>query len=188
MTHLSLDHCGCVIFWVFSDLVSPWPLEVDNVAVLSILILWLCPRAITWPASGHVPCDGDTCPEAGTHVCQLVSSWATNCFNLSRYWLYNSTSLWPAPWKKDYVKNVCKQVSSVCRILLAILSHLHPQRLHCSRAPLVDGEAVREIYDLVLRPVNHQHRRHHPGDLVDTENIQQSIDGKCSNESFERLR
>ena len=72
--------------------------------------------------------------------------------------------------------NICN--TSFYRILLVISSHLHPQRLHCSWAPLVNGEAVREIYDLVLRPVDHQHWRHHPGDLVDTENIQQSIDRK----------
>ena len=31
---------------------------------------------------------------------QLVSSVETKVFNRSRYWLYSSTSLWPAPWKK----------------------------------------------------------------------------------------
>lgn len=32
-------------------------------------------------------------------VSQLASSTETNCFNLSKYWLYSSTSLWPAPYK-----------------------------------------------------------------------------------------
>ena len=34
-------------------------------------------------------------------LCQLVNSWETKWRSLSRYWLYNSTSLWPAPWKKN---------------------------------------------------------------------------------------
>jgi hypothetical protein len=33
----------------------------------------------------------------GLFRCQLVSSTDTNCFRRSRYWLYSSTSLWPAP-------------------------------------------------------------------------------------------
>ena len=62
-------------------------LEVDSVtvAVLSTMVSTCpLPRATSW------------------HVCQLVSSWATNVFNLSRYWLYSSTSLWPAPWQWLY--------------------------------------------------------------------------------------
>lgn len=33
-------------------------------------------------------------------LCQLVNSWETKWRSLSRYWLYNSTSLWPAPCKE----------------------------------------------------------------------------------------
>jgi hypothetical protein len=29
--------------------------------------------------------------------CQLTSSWVMNFFKRSKYWLYSSTSLWPAP-------------------------------------------------------------------------------------------
>merc|ERR1712242_45533 len=76
--NIELNHSGCITFWMFSDLVSP--LEVDNVTVLSMLILWT--RA-EWPGSGHAP--GDTFPEARRHVCQLVNSCATNVFNRSRY-------------------------------------------------------------------------------------------------------
>ena len=41
-------------------------------------------------------------------LCQLVNSWETKWRSLSRYWLYNSTSLWPAPWKKN-IKN-CEKI------------------------------------------------------------------------------
>ena len=78
-----------MVFCCGSDLVSP--LEVDWVAVLSML--W--PRSPLWPGSPPEPEPG--------HLCQLVSSWDTNVFNLSRYWLYNSTSLWPAPWNINCV-------------------------------------------------------------------------------------
>jgi len=36
-------------------------------------------------------------PAAAAAKCQLVSSCAMKCRSRSRYWLYNSTSLWPAP-------------------------------------------------------------------------------------------
>ena len=49
------------------------------------------------------------------------------------------------------------------------MPHLDPERLHSAGAPLVDGEAVREVYDLVLGAVDHEDRRHHARDLVDTE-------------------
>lgn len=35
--------------------------------------------------------------------CQLFSSIVTNFFKRSRYWLYSSMSLWPAPCKKRKV-------------------------------------------------------------------------------------
>lgn len=44
-------------------------------------------------------------PSAATVTCQLASSTDTNCFRRSKYWLYNSTSLWPAPFF------VCKETT-----------------------------------------------------------------------------
>ena len=39
-------------------------------------------------------------PPAAWAKCQLVSSWDTKWRSRSKYWLYNSTSLWPAPFKR----------------------------------------------------------------------------------------
>lgn len=44
---------------------------------------------------------------------------------------------------------------------------LHPQRLHGPLTALVQSQAVREVDHLVLRAVDHQHRRRHLRDLVD---------------------
>ena len=44
---------------------------------------------------------------------------------------------------------------------------LHPQGLHGTRAALVHCQAVREVDHLILRAVDHQHRRRHLGHLVD---------------------
>lgn len=44
---------------------------------------------------------------------------------------------------------------------------LHPQRLHGPLAALVQRQAVREVDDLVLRAVDHQHWRRYLRDLVD---------------------
>lgn len=44
---------------------------------------------------------------------------------------------------------------------------LHPQGLHSTRAALVHSQAVREVDHLILRAVDHQHRRRHLGHLVD---------------------
>jgi len=47
--------------------------------------------------------------------------------------------------------------------------YLHPERFDRSGAFFVDGEAVREVDDLVLGPVDHQDRRRDARNLVNAE-------------------
>lgn len=49
---------------------------------------------------------------------------------------------------------------------------LHPQRLHGFGAALEQGQAVREVDHLVLRPVNDEHRRRDFGNFLDAKNRQ----------------
>ena len=48
-------------------------------------------------------------------------------------------------------------------------SHLNPQWLDCPRTPLIDGQAVGKVNNLVLSAMNYQYRGGDSRDLVDTE-------------------
>lgn len=57
---------------------------------------------------------------------------------------------------------------------------LHPQRLHSPRTALIHGQPVREVNDLVLRPMDDQHRGGDFGDLVDAAKYNQELRGASS--------
>lgn len=58
------------------------------------------------------------------------------------------------------------QVLSV-ELHVVVPGALHPQRLHGALAALVQRHAVGEVDDLVLRAVDHKHRRRNLGNFVD---------------------
>lgn len=71
------------------DVVAPPPLVVFDAVTLDA-------AADGTEAAAFAVVLGGGCP--GTFLnCQLFSSIATNFFRRSRYWLYSSMSLWPAP-------------------------------------------------------------------------------------------
>ena len=75
-----------VLFFVVLLLVWSWP-------------LWFWPGSFftTWLLVVAAEAEAVSVASA---LCQFVSSWETKWRSLSRYWLYSSTSLWPAPWKE----------------------------------------------------------------------------------------
>ena len=109
--------------------------------------------------------------------CQLVSSCAMKCRSRSRYWLYSSTSLCPAPCNQVAYRASILRISqptpgteSKVTIIVSNFSlgvaksqslspHLDPEGFDGPGALLVDGEAVREVDHVVLRAVDHQHGR-----------------------------
>lgn len=67
------------------------------------------------------------------------------------------------------------QVLSV-ELHVVVSSALHPQRLHWALTALVKCQAVREIDDLVLRPMDHKYRRRYLGNLVDALDQKQKLE------------
>ena len=86
------------------------PVAVLDVAVVVVLLVWSWLlgsffTTLTWLLE---VAEAEAVSVASA-LCQLVNSWETKWRSLSRYWLYNSTSLWPAPWKKiEIVKKSSK--------------------------------------------------------------------------------
>lgn len=54
-----------------------------------------------------------------------------------------------------------------------VAGSLHPQGFHGAGAALIHGQAVREVDDLILCTVDHQHWGSHLGHLINTVNGQE---------------
>lgn len=69
---------------------------LDPDARFGLLVPWFDDDDEDVDAAAAADAGGGGWPEAFFN-CQLLSSTEMNFFNRSKYWLYSSTSLWPAP-------------------------------------------------------------------------------------------
>lgn len=111
-----------------------------------------------------------TIPEAASWAlvsdwscCQLINSTDTNCLSLSKYCVYISTSLWPAPWAMTKYIFETEDFRNVIWI-----THLHPQWFNCTRAFLVNCESVRKVNHFVFSAMDDQNRRCYFGYFINT--------------------
>lgn len=158
----------------------------------------VCICSFNFHAGRYIPEPASWALTSEFSCCQLTSSTDTNCFNLSKYCVYISTSLCPAPYnlwkiqKKMIIQihvfclhfdwfgcNFSKSTPSIRRGSIQFQidhlkwqyedgTYLHPEWFDGTWTFFVDGETVREINDFVLRSVNHQHRWCHLWNLINT--------------------
>lgn len=85
---------------------SCYPLKKDvtyrsfSEASDSVALFWARQMVMSTDADARLESVVLLLPPATLQMCQLASSTETNCFKRSRYWLYSSTSLCPAPYEK----------------------------------------------------------------------------------------